>query len=246
MPYISNPVANGLCKQIHFMKQIAIAAFSIFLFTACGGNQSDADYTPTPSVIVGDTPSQKQKEGVAQLLPPTSANPEAAVPVGAQPQATATIPANATAAGLNPPHGQPGHRCDIPDGAPLNSAPATAAAQPVAQATAQPLTVQKMAPTVVPATAPTAKGMNPPHGQPGHRCDIAVGAPLNSKPTVQPANAKAVTATPTIQPNLAQQPAVVTPVAPGMNPQHGQPGHRCDIAVGAPLNSAPAKKDSAR
>ena len=27
-----------------------------------------------------------------------------------------------------------------------------------------------------------ASGMNPPHGQPGHRCDIAVGAPLNSKP----------------------------------------------------------------
>jgi len=25
-------------------------------------------------------------------------------------------------------------------------------------------------------------GMNPPHGEPGHRCDIAVGAPLNSKP----------------------------------------------------------------
>ena len=30
--------------------------------------------------------------------------------------------------------------------------------------------------------AATAEGMNPPHGQPGHRCDIAVGAPLDSKP----------------------------------------------------------------
>ena len=28
----------------------------------------------------------------------------------------------------------------------------------------------------------TAPGMNPPHGQPGHRCEIPVGAPLNSKP----------------------------------------------------------------
>ena len=27
----------------------------------------------------------------------------------------------------------------------------------------------------------TAPGMNPPHGQPNHRCDIPVGAPLNSK-----------------------------------------------------------------
>ena len=33
------------------------------------------------------------------------------------------------------------------------------------------------------APATTQAGLNPPHGQPGHRCDIAVGAPLNSKPT---------------------------------------------------------------
>ena len=36
----------------------------------------------------------------------------------------------------------------------------------------------------------------------------------------------------------AQQPATDGSVA--LNPAHGQPGHRCDIAVGAPLNSAPA------
>jgi hypothetical protein len=69
--------------------------------------------------------------------------------------------------------------------------------------------------------------MNPAHGQPGHRCDIAVGAPLNSKPTQQ----TATTATANNQP--------VQQVAPGMNPPHGQPGHRCDIAVGAPLDSKP-------
>jgi hypothetical protein len=34
----------------------------------------------------------------------------------------------------------------------------------------------------VPNTTKTAPGMNPPHGEPNHRCDIAVGAPLNSKP----------------------------------------------------------------
>ena len=28
------------------------------------------------------------------------------------------------------------------------------------------------------AQAPVKAGMNPAHGQPGHRCDIAVGAPL--------------------------------------------------------------------
>lgn len=105
-------------------------------------------------------------------------------------------------------------------------------------------TIQTLpAPTTTPATtvstntttATTAPGMNPPHGQPGHRCDIAVGAPLNSPP------GKAVTA-PATQPvvtSTTTTPPVKT--APGMNPPHGQPGHRCDIAVGAPLNSAPVK-----
>jgi hypothetical protein len=88
------------------------------------------------------------------------------------------------------------------------------------------------------ANTTTAPGMNPAHGQPGHRCDIAVGAPLNSAP--------AKPATPTVQ----TTPAIATPTAtaaktktaPGMNPPHGEPGHRCDIAVGAPLNSPPAAK----
>src|SRR5687767_6499994 len=29
-------------------------------------------------------------------------------------------------------------------------------------------------------------GLNPAHGEPGHRCDIAVGSPLNGKPANQP------------------------------------------------------------
>jgi hypothetical protein len=70
--------------------------------------------------------------------------------------------------------------------------------------------------------------LNPEHGKPGHRCDIAVGAPLHSTPTT----------------GASSQPKVVSaPLAPtgnaGLNPQHGQPGHRCDIPVGAPLNSKP-------
>ncbi len=79
--------------------------------------------------------------------------------------------------------------------------------------------------------------MNPAHGQPGHRCDIAVGAPLNSKPA---SNVTTSAATPpvTANANINTQPAVQA-VAPGMNPAHGQPGHRCDISVGAPLNSKP-------
>jgi len=86
------------------------------------------------------------------------------------------------------------------------------------------------------------KGLNPAHGLPGHRCDIAVGAPLNSAPTQQGQTVQ-------VNPNQQQQVVTTTTVAPvktakGMNPPHGQPGHRCDIAVGAPLNSPVAKTTS--
>ena len=81
------------------------------------------------------------------------------------------------------------------------------------------------------ATAPAA-GLNPAHGQPGHDCDIAVGAPLDGSGGVQTQAPQSFT------PNLATQP-VAAPQgqapANGLNPAHGQPGHNCDIAVGAPL-----------
>ena len=85
-------------------------------------------------------------------------------------------------------------------------------------------------------TQPTAPGMNPPHGQPNHRCDIPVGAPLNSKKaeatTVKTTDIQTTTTAPIAAP---QNNAGSTSVAAGMNPAHGQPGHRCDIPVGAPL-----------
>lgn len=79
----------------------------------------------------------------------------------------------------------------------------------------------------VAAPVKVAKGMNPSHGQPGHRCDIPVGAPLNSPIAANSTTSQVVS-------NSSQ--SVIT-TAKGMNPPHGQPRHRCDIAVGAPLNS---------
>jgi len=90
------------------------------------------------------------------------------------------------------------------------------------------------APTAAPVT--TAPGTNPPHGLPGHDCSLAVGAPLNSKNNAAPAS----------QPNAAPQnaspmngPVLTVPALPstprGINPPHGQPGHDCSVAVGAPL-----------
>ncbi|TXF76124.1 hypothetical protein [Chryseobacterium sp.] len=114
--------------------------------------------------------------------------------------------------------------------------------------------------------------LNPEHGKPGHRCDIAVGAPLNSAPAEKvsatnqsafsgfdtnpiknsapvqsssPVSGQAVKIAPQSQPVKADPAAyAVKPqqkTAPGMNPPHGEPNHRCDIAVGAPLSSPKAQ-----
>ena len=137
----------------------------------------------------------------------------------------------------------------------------TPAAQPAAapgSAVTQPATVQQgnvpvtpgavaSAPqpqpvAIQPAQASNSGGLNPAHGAPGHRCDIAVGAPLNSAPAAQaavaPATTQQIQESPPIQVSKPVQ-APVQKTAPGMNPPHGQPGHRCDISVGAPLNSKP-------
>lgn len=92
------------------------------------------------------------------------------------------------------------------------------------------------------SSSPSVVGaVNPAHGQPNHRCDIAVGAPLNSTPNKSSAAVNQMN----VQSQASQMvtskmstPKVVT--AEGMNPPHGEKGHRCDIAVGAPLNSKPA------
>jgi hypothetical protein len=102
----------------------------------------------------------------------------------------------------------------------------------------QTMTINPQMVTQTPVPTVTQPGMNPPHGQPGHRCDIAVGAPLNSKPA--PAQPSTVSTTPQQQQVTMKEIPNTTKTAPGMNPPHGEPGHRCDIAVGAPLDSKPA------
>jgi len=78
----------------------------------------------------------------------------------------------------------------------------------------------------------TTAALNPAHGMPGHRCDIAVGAPLNS-----PANAGGPAPvqiqTPQSAPVMQQAPANAAGVR--LNPPHGQPGHDCSVEVGKPL-----------
>ncbi|WP_367773351.1 hypothetical protein AB3G33_05930 [Flavobacterium sp. WC2421] len=143
--------------------------------------------------------------------------------------------ASSVAAGINPAHGQPNHRCDIAVGAPLNSSVNESIAVQPTNGQSTP-----MGPTQnSPAKTVTAKGMNPPHGEKNHRCDIAVGAPLNSSSTT----AKATNSTQSSQEYTVQQPVPTllstatadTETPPGINPAHGKEGHRCDVAVGDPL-----------
>jgi hypothetical protein len=58
--------------------------------------------------------------------------------------------------------------------------------------------------------------LNPPHGEPGHDCAIAVGQPLSSVS------------------GGGDSPIINS--SSNINPPHGDPGHDCAIAVGQPLN----------
>jgi hypothetical protein len=217
---------------------------SLFFFSCKKELEPQESYVTLPT-----TPTAKENPAVA-----TS-------PIQAPQSAVTTTVANNTV-GMNPAHGQPGHRCDIAVGQPLNTAVAkTSAPQAATQTMTQ--TIQPNASANISTTnTPTAKGMNPPHGQPGHRCDIAVGQPLNSPAAKTTTAATATPTTISAPTNNAQAntiskktlntdgtittgeaiptstPAVFnapTSADSNKNPAHGQPGHRCDIAVGQPL-----------
>ena len=122
----------------------------------------------------------------------------------------------AQAGALNPAHGEPGHRCDIPVGAPLDGSAAPAATPAPAQ--------------------PTAQGGNHFLNNGGQSV-----ANDNSNPYVVSSNNKKTELKDLpqgMQPAMPGQQTAQT-TAPGMqgkpNPAHGQPGHRCDIQVGQPL-----------
>ena len=98
--------------------------------------------------------------------------------------------------------------------------------------------------TAVPASPSSNTALNPEHGQPGHRCDIAVGAPLNGSPAPsQEISSQLNTGQPQAPASVLPQPAAGVP-APAekantgnkkLNPEHGQPGHDCAVPVGSPL-----------
>jgi hypothetical protein len=184
--------------KIKFMKMKLYTAVGLIAITAlvsCGGSDNN-DYIDKSIIPTGSDTAK------AQAATPNTV----ALPANAMPANTTVIPGTTTPVNINPQT-----QTIIPN-----------QQNNVVMAPAQ------MQPTV------TAPGMNPPHGQPNHRCDIAVGAPLNSPVAAKPTTVNA-------QPQVTMKEIPnTTKTAPGMNPPHGEPGHRCDIAVGAPLNSKPA------
>ncbi|MFV5700051.1 hypothetical protein ACM55H_16950 [Flavobacterium sp. ZT3R17] len=153
---------------------LSLLFVSSLLLISCK-KEIEPQNSTTPANIVPFTEVGKQMRDQASM---SSQGQQNAAMVN-QNQASATpVP---VAKGMNPAHGQPLHRCDIPVGAPLNSPVASAKNTTVTPQITSPqnqsVSTSPAATTTI-VTTPTPEGMNPPHGQTNHRCDIAVGAPL--------------------------------------------------------------------
>jgi|CXWL01.1.fsa_nt_gi hypothetical protein len=233
-------------KHITFIAPLLLAAA---VLAGCDSKSSEEKTGTQPVTAPVSTATTALPQNNAATTTQNSTATPAAPIINTIPQPVNTA---AAAAGINPAHGQPGHNCDIAVGAPLNSKPVqqpTVVQQPVISTTTQPAPVVTKINTSQTNNAVTAAtGLNPEHGKPGHRCDISVGAPLNSKPAQQPNMVQQPAATTAPQQPFISDAQKITPpvitsatttVAEGMNPEHGKPGHRCDISVGAPLNSKP-------
>ena len=219
------------CTMRYYVTVVIVVC--VFLIVSCGENEGG-----------GSLETARTASAPALSAPAASSNNPSVKPIN---NPTAPL---ITSGKVNPAHGQPGHRCDIAVGAPLpastapvlNTTPAntTPVNAPVINTPSATATAPQLQPQPV---ATVANGLNPAHGQPGHRCDIPVGQPLSKAPAKN-----ATTTTPAVVSTAANKPVIETPdtlFAKGLNPAHGKPGHRCDIAVGQPLASAP-KKDSAK
>ncbi|MDP3180991.1 MAG: hypothetical protein Q8M67_04200 [Bacteroidota bacterium] len=162
---------------------LLFVVFGLIALVSCSPAQKDSKQQTV----------QQQKQVQQTAVKPTPDATTTSVPVTATPAEPSIVKETATPPKLNPPHGQPYHRCDIAVGSPLSSAPAkptsivtSLGGAPTLENAAR-LSNPQAKPTLVPnSSAPTvtnASGtppkLNPPHGQPFHKCEIPVGSPLN-------------------------------------------------------------------
>ncbi|MHC1773972.1 MAG: hypothetical protein AB9834_01040 [Lentimicrobium sp.] len=155
------------------MKKKSLLLPALFMFTmmACTQKQKEA--------YQSETQLQNQEQPIKTVIDDSSLIAPLVSSEKAVPEQTST------AVVMNPPHGQPGHLCEIPVGSPLPATPGKTKSETGKIKTTPPVE--------------TAKRLNPPHGQPGHRCEIVVGAPLDTPaPTSTPA-ASSGSFTPTIE-----------------------------------------------
>ena len=165
--------------------QLTYCLYAILLsgLTACSNSNSKNEESTIRNTPVVALPPTQEKNTPINTEPIQSVEAEAAQQTNAEVM-------------LNPPHGEPYHRCDIPVGAPLNSPPANTTQQTSTNQfqakTGTGITNNPTAPTLenarqanpsqfqTPITANhgSKPRLNPPHGQPFHRCDIAVGSLL--------------------------------------------------------------------
>ncbi len=141
--------------------------------SGCTGKAPNT-YRPAPAI---GAPQSNQTNDVPFEMPQQAAGNAAPAPAAA-----------VAASGMNPEHGQPGHRCDIPVGSPLNSTAQKPAQNEISTMVVPPSSAQNAAeqnlkglekPEAVPAQQNSGgKRLNPAHGQPGHDCAVAVGDPL--------------------------------------------------------------------
>ena len=176
-------------NNIFLILFLVVSFFSVSCKKDLKPQESDAatvasdSVKPAPSENLGPQPNQPNPN--QQVQNPQVQNPQMQNP---QLQNNVQQSQNKVAKGMNPPHGQPNHRCDISVGAPLNT-PVTNKSQTITPPIKQPgsATVQQVTsngaaiPQTLQAPVATAAGMNPPHGQEGHLCSVAVGAPLPKK-----------------------------------------------------------------
>ena len=188
------------------MKSKSILFFllgSSLFFTSCKKTEeAPASTEQKTETTASETPAANDVSTITTTPAPAAAATQTATPAGQPPK-------------LNPPHGQPYHRCEIAVGAPLDgSAPAQGAT---------PAPAQQNAPKSFFKTVQTEQQANP-----------------TQPVATAPAPAKQVTPTQQVKPAATPAPttANATGPKPKNNPAHGQPHHRCDIKVGDPLPDA--------
>lgn len=167
----------------HLAKKYNIVLISILAFftiVSCSPARNDSGQTPKVPVI----PQNQVQDNTADAQTLDTATMESANLPSSEEKSTQVT--------INPPHGEPGHRCDIPVGAALNSQPVNTPRQTInnSPSVATPnIANSQGAPTIenakrlnssqpITSSAQNSGRLNPPHGQPGHSCEIPVGSPL--------------------------------------------------------------------